>query len=291
MVGALLHIVRDKKCKTSTGSCKSRGNLFNKDALADPSLVSRFEHTLWSFRPSVNADVDAHVSEFKAFMKKSARRIFGPAARKPLKPWTSANTWLFLQHIGPTRRVMHGCRHQVRKSLLSMCVCAWASTILETFPLRTSNITHGFGWAALARAEASSASMRSWRWCEAVAYRCIALLQYAMRHLINDDRRQHHTKLAVSAQSASYHGDLRGTYKIVKKLAGAGLRVPKAVRLEDGTISTDKESRCRRWQLHFKNVVGGTLVSDVCQLVSFPTATASGSFFFSPSMCAVPFHR
>ena len=272
--------------------CHHGATSFNVDALKDFRLVTKFEQAMWHFTPSPDASLTDHTEEFSHFIRRSAREVFGPPKRLPIKPWISQRTWVFLQHVGPSRRFMHAARRQASLCYLGMCLYAWATMIPEDFPVRAhmvnrrglaTRVTHGFGWCAKARYDVVRQSFRVWRHAEIAAYQCIVLLQRCMNQHIRDDRKQYYERLAMDAQACARRGDLRGAYGIAKKLGGFRLRPPKAVRLADGSVSMSAEERCDRWQNHFMQVAGGRMVEELRDLESSPQSCVQSTFVASPS--------
>ena len=269
-----------------------RKGFFDTNGLKNEWLCSQFQQLMWKFRPSQCASITDHAEEFAQFIRNTARRVFGPAKKQPIKPWVSQRTWAILQHIGPVRRFMHSARHQTSVVFLAMYLHAWAALLPETFPMRThmltqrgagTIVTYGFGWCAIARYAIARGCRQTWRCLEASAYGAIVLLQKNISQYIREDRRLYYDHLAIQAQTAATHGDLRGTYVIVKKLTGAPVKPPKAVRLLDGTVSTSTQDRCNRWQQHFMQVAGGRLVETLRELESSSASCVNENFIVTPS--------
>ena len=106
---------------------------------------------------------------------------------------------------------------------------------------------------------------------EDLAFQCIRLLQLASRGELQYDRLQHHESLAGPEEFAAVKGDMRTSFKVVKKIGGFTIRAPKIVRLVDGSLSTSEEQRQERWQQHFCQLMSGKLSEAPMELITSPS--------------------
>ena len=77
---------------------------FNLDALCVPYLREQFAWKLLDFYASHDLQVDAHLDQFKSFIRSAAVEVFGKPVPSPLKPWVSQEAWLLVARIAPLRR-------------------------------------------------------------------------------------------------------------------------------------------------------------------------------------------
>eukprot|EP00972_Heterocapsa_arctica_P097174 14336781-Heterocapsa_arctica.AAC.1 len=76
------------------------------------------------------------------------------------------------------------------------------------------------GWVGKLRGEALVSNFKYlWR-AEAMAFSAIDKLHNSVPGMIFHDRMELYESMASKAQTAANHGDMRGTYSIVKRLSG-----------------------------------------------------------------------
>ena len=103
-----------------------------------------------------------------------------------------------------------------------------------------------------------------------------------MHKSICNDRVAYYWRLASTAANAHRSGNTAGACGVVKKLKSSGSRLPKVVKMEDGSLSTTEEMRVTRMQKHFTEAMRGTYVGGVSELGTAPITISKGNFHISP---------
>ena len=259
-----LSTAKDKPLKRQkrVRAVRRLGQWLNVDNMRDPMLMERFEYEMWFFNPVHTTTIDDQQEELVKFIKMRARAIFGPPIHKPIHPWISERTWGYVKHIGLIRRTMHAMRWAVRSRKVLLTFLAWASAVPRDFMPGDVTVRRSLGWVAVARLKTERSVSMCIQKMEGMAFHSIVLLQSAAHSFITNDRLKHFADATIEAQKAFLRGDMRGTFAVVKRLAGHRIRPPKSVRLECGEVTTDESQRQQRWQRHFAGVLGGKIVED-----------------------------
>jgi hypothetical protein len=209
---------------------------------------------MWAFNPSRGdlGDVDSHLDLLLVHIKTAAKAAFGPPPRIPRQPWVSARTWSVLCCAAPLRRSMHRLRVLHSQAMLRM-------VFLAMRPRRERD------------AEAR-ATMMAMRRLEAAVYRALALIHFAVKRLVADDKRIFLDDMAMRAASAAERNDSKTAFKIIRLLGGFQPRRLKSVRLKDGTLATDATQTAERWEEHFVELFAGSSLPLPSLATTEPTA-------------------
>jgi DNA-directed RNA polymerase subunit RPC12/RpoP len=261
-------------------------NTFN---LRVPWRQQMFIDMMWQFRSPSHLPIDEHVSRLDKYIKQCANRAFGKAADRPRMPWISSTTWAIIKFIAPLRRLSFSSHAEAKRSKLAMVWLAWCGTAHAPFePGQGYDGALVRGWHAAAKCVDMRKKWLALCRINACLWCACSRLQQLTRPMVQLDRQCFLEQRAVDAQRAAHNGDSQETFAIVRSLSGGQRSVAnQPVMRKDGTLTSSDMERQERWQEHFAEVFGGTVlpmsslqsansdhVSSVSALKVSPTSTS-----------------
>ena len=220
-----------------------------------------FEDAMWAFSPNPGdlEDVDAHLDHLLAHIKAAAKSAFGPPQKVPRQPWVSARTWSVLRCAAPLRRGMHRLRALRSQALLRMAFLAMRSIARPAEPDEPNRSAGSVGERPRpATPRQARATMTAIRRLEAATHRSLALIHFAVKRFVAEDKRAFLGDLALRAACAAERNDSKEAFKIIRLLRGFQPRRLKSVRLKDGTLTKDAAQAAERWEEHFVELFAGS---------------------------------
>ena len=193
------------------------------------------------------SEIDVKLKAWNQTVRQLAGQLFSAAHRTPRKSWISEATWTLVKWIAPTRRKLFNARVAHRKLLLG----AGAGDENTVQSLSQAYATEEEQWLQILRS-----------------------LQRAARALIRSDKRNYLEKLAQQAATAAIHNDFTRSYQIVRALGGTQFKNSQTVSDKDGNVIANPEDVKLRWQEHFVEVFGASVVGDDEYRASPPSLVA-----------------
>ena len=129
--------------------------------------------------------------------------------------------------------------------------------------------------------------MTAIRRLEAAAHRSLALIHFAVKRFVAEDKRSFLGDMALRAACAAERNDSRTAFKIIRLLGGFQPRRLKSVRLTDGTLTRDAAQAAERWEEHFVELFAGSSLPLPSLAATEPTSSVPlRQFRPSPSSIA-----
>ena len=224
-----------------------------KQSLGDEHKCAAFRSSMFDVLSRVHfhdvknpADLDSTLNFINLKIRNESVRIFGTQKSAPRKPWMSEETFGIVRVASVLRRKMHTVRTQAKFFILRTLTCAWKAVVNEgNYICRStflSYITHKYMMHSAYLAHA------------------IVCVRRAASLRIKQERGAFISGLAMQAEHAAFHNDLRNSYKIVRILGGKSkCNMSKAVKDRNGSIVSDAADVKLVWQDHFSRVFNASI--------------------------------
>ena len=241
-------------------------------AFNDPGVISQFRSRLADFRPSADArgNVRLHAPEV-AHADAEAACVFALSKHKPLKPWISTETWMYVRLIAPTRRAMYACRRTTSKLATRFVFVSWAVCVAKSPRASCSRARYWLSRWALAGAAWTNIFAAITK-LEALLQHRLYALQALVRLLLRRDRSVHIDECTRQAAAAARRGDGKARWSMIRRLSGRVQPRPlPAVKALDGErIITDPWEVNDRWTEHFAQLFCAGRKDSLDGLTTYP---------------------
>ena len=239
-------------------------------ALADPANRDTIQGILRDApRPNWRVSASVHVASVTSYLQTSLGQAFPPAAKRPLHPYISADTWELQKQVTWLRRKCAAVRQALHTQFLSAAFLAW-----RRLP-------------AVADA-GRSAWLREWQVAEALYGFRLGTLVKVLRHRCKEDRAAYVAALADEVQAGtvkSFHAVNRLLCRRRKKPFAPA--VLPAIREQSGALCGTPAEAARRWREHFSAIEDGVEVTRE-QLVALDADGSGMRWPSPPSISSLP---
>ena len=213
-------------------------------ALADPANRDTIQGILRDApRPNWSVSASVHVATITSYLQKSLCQAFPPAAKRPLHPYLSADTWDLQKQVTWLRRKCAAVRQALHTQFLGAIFFAWR---------RPPTVADA----------GRSAWLREWQVAEALYGFRLGILVKVLRHRCKADRAAYVAALADEVQTGtvtSFHAVNRLLCRRRKKPFAPA--VLPAIREQSGALCGTPEEATRHWREHFSAIEDGVEVT------------------------------
>ena len=246
--------------KTKGGEChranRPRGTQrICKQSLGDEHKCAAFRSSMFDVLSRVHfhdvknpADLDSTLNFINLKIRNESVRIFGTQKSAPRKPWMSEETFGIVRVASVLRRKMHTVRTQAKFFILRTLTCAWKAVVNEgTYICKSTFLSY---------------IIHKYMMHSAYLAHAIVCVRRAASLRIKQERSAFISGLAMQAEHAAFHNDLRNSYKIVRILGGKSkCNMSKAVKDRNGSLVSDAAGVKLVWQDHFSRVFNASVAT------------------------------